>query len=134
VGPAHGWDRDHRPALYLVGFFEVELAGMASKFDKKLLESAFRNNFHVRYPTILEQQMDHLVLVKGSPRSRMFRKAYQISDRSNDRANRPLKVLSEKMQRYFGTFPRKNAIQRSTPRWVEPQFVETAIEFVKGLG
>ena len=32
-----GWNRDHRPALYLAGYFEVALAGMASAFDWKVL-------------------------------------------------------------------------------------------------
>lgn len=44
-----GWNGDHRPALYLAGYFEVALAGMASDFEKKLLKNEFGKNFHVRY-------------------------------------------------------------------------------------
>jgi hypothetical protein len=46
----------------------------------------------------------------------------------------PLKVLSPDMQKVFGNFEGRIANQRSPPRWVEPQFVERATEFVKGLG
>jgi hypothetical protein len=128
-----GWDSDHRPALYLAGFFEVAFAGMATDFDKRVLESQFGKNFHVRYPSVFEQQKDDLVLVKGGPTSRLFRKAHQISVEGKDRTGKPLKVLSPDMQEIFGTFGGHIAIQRSPPRWIEPQFVDRAIEFVKGL-
>jgi hypothetical protein len=128
-----GWDSGHRPALYLAGFFEVALAGMAGGFDKKVLESQFGKNFHVRYPSVFEQQKDELVLVKGGPGSRLFHKAYQISVEGKDRAGKPLKVLSPDMQKVFGTFGGRISIQRSPPRWVEQQFVDRTIEFVKGL-
>ena len=34
-----GWNCDRRPALYLAGFFEVALAGMAAEFDPKVVRS-----------------------------------------------------------------------------------------------
>jgi Nucleotide modification associated domain 3 len=128
-----GWDGDRRPALYLVGFFDVTIAGLAADFDKKLLRSQFGKNFHVRYPTVFDQQKDDLVLVKGGPGSRLYRKAYQISVEGRDRAGQPLKVLSPAMQKVFGTFGGRIAIQRSPPRWVESRFVDKATEFVEGL-
>jgi hypothetical protein len=130
---ARGWDRDHRPALYLAGFFEVALAGMAGDFDKTVLESQFWKNFHVRYPSVFEQQKSDLVLVKGGPGSRLLRKALQISIEGQDRGGKPLKVLSPDMQKVFGTFGGRISIQRSPPRWVEPQFVDKSIQFVKEL-
>jgi hypothetical protein len=130
---ARGWNSDHRPALYLAGCFEVSLAGMAAEFDEKVLRSQFGKNFHVRYSPVFEQQKHDLVLVKGGPGSRLFRKAYQISVEGRDRAGKPLKVLSPDMQKVFGTFGGRVAIQRSPPRWVELQFVDRAIEFLKGL-
>ena len=129
----NGWNRDHRPALYLAGFFEVAIAGMAGGFGKDVLDSQFGKNFHVRYPSVFEQQKDELVLVKGGPGSRLFRNAHQISVEGKDRADKPLKVLSPDMQKVFGTFGGRIAIQRSPPRWVEPQFVERAVEFVKSF-
>jgi hypothetical protein len=131
---ARGWDSDDRPGLYMAGFFEVSLAGMAAEFDDKVLRSQFGKNFHVRYSTVFEQQKAHLVLVKGGPGSRLFRKAYQISVEGQDRVGKPLKVLSPDMQKVFGTFGGRIAIQRSPPRWVQTQFVDRAVEFVKALG
>jgi len=128
-----GWNGDHRPALYLAGFFEVTLAGRAGDFDEKVLRSKFGKNFHVRYPTVFKQQKDNLVLVKGGPGSRLFQKAHQINSEGKDRAGKPLKVLSPAMQKVFGSFGGHVSIQRSPPRWVEPGFVDRAIKFVKNL-
>jgi hypothetical protein len=114
-----GWNRDHRPALYLAGYFEVALAGMAGDFDDRVLAAEFGNNFHVRYPCVFERQRDDLVLVKGGPGSRLFQTAYQISVDGQDRAGNPLKVLSPAMQQVFGTFGGRISIQRSPPRWVD---------------
>jgi hypothetical protein len=128
-----GWDCTCRPSLYLAGFFEVSLAGVACEFDKKTLKGEFGNNFHVRYRSVFEQQKDRLVLVKGGPGSRLYRKAYRISEEAQDRAGKPLKVLSRNMQKVFGDFGGHVSIQRSPPRWVEPKFVDGAIEFVMSL-
>lgn len=128
-----GWRTDNSPALYIVGYFVVEFAGMAADFPKATLEKKFGQNFHVRYPSIFEKQQDDLVLVKGGPQSRLLEKAHCISSVGVDRSGQPLKVLSPEMQEVFGTFGGKVSIQRSPPRWVEPDFVEKSIEFVKGL-
>lgn len=128
-----GWDQDHRPALYLAGFFEVALAGMAGDFDTKTLKTEFGMNFHVRYPSVFKKQEEDLVLVKGGPGSRLFRKAFQINSIGKDVAGRPLKVLSPKMQKVFGSFGGNISIQRSPPRWVEPAFVQKAIGFLKDM-
>lgn len=128
-----GWKRDCRPALYLVGYFEVKLAGMARDFDRSLLATEFGENFHVRYPSVLEMQKDELVLVKGGPGSRLFRKAKQISAVGQDRTGKPLKVVSSAMQKVFGAFGGRTSIQRSPPRWVETEFVEKAINYLKAI-
>ncbi|QDV56264.1 hypothetical protein [Rosistilla oblonga] len=128
-----GWHTDTSPALYLAGYFVVELAGMAADFTKTTLKKEFGKNFHVRYPPVLEKQRDDLVLVKGGPGSRLMEKAHRISSVGKDRAGKPLKVLSPQMQKVFGTFGGKVSIQRSPPRWVEPKFVDSTINFVVGL-
>jgi hypothetical protein len=128
-----GWQADTPPALYLAGYFVVELAGMAADFTKTTLKKEFGKNFHVRYPSVFEKQHDDLVLVKGGPESRLMDKAHRISSVGEDRAGKPLKVLSPRMQKVFGTFGGKVSIQRSPPRWVEQEFVGKAIEFVKKL-
>lgn len=43
-----GWNTKSRPALYLAGYFEVKLAGMARDFNEKSLKKEFGRNFHVR--------------------------------------------------------------------------------------
>lgn len=128
-----GWNCVSRPALYLVGFFEVALAGMAYDFDPKVLRAEFGMNFHVRYPSVFEDQKDVLVLVKGGPGSRLFGKAHRISSEERDRAGRPLKVLSPEMRGVFGDFEGHVSIQRSPPRWVEPRYVARAIGYLMGL-
>lgn len=128
-----GWNRDHRPALYLAGYFEVALAGMADDFEKRVLEIEFGRNFHVRYPTVFQQQKGDLVLVKGGAGSRLFRKAHRISAEGRDRSGKPLKILSPAMQRVFGSFGGHVSIQRSPPRWIEPAFVDRAIAYLTSL-
>ncbi len=128
-----GWNRDCRPALYLAGYFEVAVAGMAHDFDKRMLNREFGMNFHVRYPTVFKKQKDDLVLVKGGSGSHLFRKAKQISVDGRDQAGKPLKVLSPAMQKIFGDFGGHVSIQRSPPRWVKPEFVDRAIGYVKEL-
>jgi hypothetical protein len=91
------------------------------------------NNFHVRYRSVFEQQEDALVLVKGGPGSRLFQKACCISEEGQDRAGKPLKVLSRKMQKVFGDFGGHVSIQRSPPRWGEPRFVDKAMEYIGEL-
>ena len=55
-----GWKGELRPALYLAGYFEVALAGMAGDFEKRVLTTEFGKNFHVRYPICLR-------VAKGRP-------------------------------------------------------------------
>jgi hypothetical protein len=131
--PETGWDRRVRPGLYLAGYFEVARAGMAGDFDPAVLRTELGGNFHVRYPSVFARQRDHLVLVKGGPGSRLFRRAHRISSDGKDRAGKPLKVLSPAMRKVFGDFGGHVSIQRSPPRWVEPRFVNRAIAYLRGL-
>ena len=128
-----GLNEHRRPALYLAGYFHVALAGLAGDFDKNMLKSEFGKNFHVRYPSVFEQQKDDLVLVKGGPGSRLFNKARQISIEGKDRAGKPLKILSPAMQKVFGAFGGHVSIQRSPPRWVEAGLVDRAIGYLKDV-
>jgi len=128
-----GWRADVPPALYIAGYFVVEMAGLATEFTKTTLKKVFENNFHVRYPTVFDKQRDDLVLVKGGPESRLLKKAHRISSVGKDRSGQSLKVLSPEMQKVFGSFGGKVSIQRSPPRWIDPAYVEKAVEFVDGL-
>lgn len=128
-----GWIQGQRPALYLIGYFEVALAGMAADFDEETLCNHFATNFHVRHPTLYERQKHELVLVKGGPGSRLFRRAYQISAEGRDRSSKPLKVLAPDMQKVFGDFAGHVSIQRSPPRWVAIERVQAAVAYLKKL-
>ena len=128
-----GFDFPSLPALYLVGYFEVIAAGMATEFAKEVLQRDFGCNFHVRHPSVFALQEADLVLVKGGSGSRLLKKAYCISAMDVDRSGNPLKVLAPAMQKTFGNFGGKISIQRSPPRWVDPEYVTTAAHFVKSL-
>jgi hypothetical protein len=128
-----GWDFVSEPALYIIGFFEVLKAGRVSDFHEAELQNLFALNAHMRDPNRFQRDKATLVLVKGAGNSRLFRKAVLISEMGRDRAGRPLKVLSQKMQRVFGSFDGKISIQRSPPRWVEPGFVDRAAEFLRAF-
>jgi hypothetical protein len=126
-----GWKRD--PGLYIIGYFEVEMAGIARQFSRRQLTRCFAKNFHVRHRSVLEDQRDRLILVKGGKGSRLLERAFLISCLSTDRTGRPLKVLSPAMCRVFGDFAGRTSIQRSPPRWVNEQFVDRAAAFVRSL-
>jgi len=70
-----GWKFDCRPALYVIGYFEVARAGLATSFNPAELAGMFQNNFHVMHDDVFEHQKDRLVLVKGDASSRLLKKA-----------------------------------------------------------
>jgi hypothetical protein len=128
-----GWDFNCSPALYIIGFFEVARAGKVSSFKALELDEMFRNNFHVMHREVFEDQKERLVLVKGSPNSRLLTKAVRISLLGKDKKGHPLQRLSPEMQAVFGEFGGNTSIQRSPPRWVAPEFIQRAVQFVSAL-
>jgi hypothetical protein len=128
-----GWQCAYAPALYIVAYFVVEAAGMAADFDTNDLQATFGQNFHVRYPSVFQQQREQFVLVKGGAGSRLLAKACRISSEGMDKAGKPLKILSPEMRKVFGDFGGKVSIQRSPPRWIDSTFVERSVEFVRKL-
>ena len=132
-GGLEGWDFRCDPALYIIGYFEVEKAGLPKDFSPSEFRKDFGKNFHVRHKPVLEHQKDRLVLVKGSERSRLLRKAKRISVLKPDKSGRPIHVLSPKMQKIFGDFNGHISIHRSPPRRALPSFVARAADFVRSL-
>jgi hypothetical protein len=128
-----GWDFESEPALYLMGYFEVLAAGKANDFGDQEAQNLFGNNFHVRHQQVFERQRGELVLIKGSERSRLLKKAVRISVMGRDRTGQPLKVLSPEMQAIFGTFEGRLSFQRSPTRWVAPAYVARAVAFMRSL-
>jgi hypothetical protein len=127
-----GWGHACPPALYLAGFFRVELAGFAPDFsDEQLLE--FRQNYHVRHPAVFQMQREKLVLVKGGTTSRLFRKAHLVGETVRRENGSLWQIITPTMEKVFGKFGGIGSLQRSTPRWVEDRLVGSAEEFVESL-
>jgi len=128
-----GFDFKSEPALYLMGYFQVSAAGRASDFGPGELHALFGENFHVRHPSVYNAQKSELVLVKGDSNSRLLNQAVLMSAPGKNRIGQPLKVLSPEMQKIFGDFGGKLSFQRSPTRWVAPDFVSRAVDFMESL-
>lgn len=126
-----GWGCSAAPALYLIGYFEVQAAGLATQFTDLQRRDWFGSNFHVRHQAVYEDQKEKLVLVKGTPNSRLFEKGVLLSVVGSNRAGKPMHVLSPEMQAVFGNFDGKICFQRSPTRWVDPALVEAAARFIQ---
>ena len=132
-----GYDYSSAPALYLLGYFVVEAAGYARDFATSELKSIFANNWHVMHAgghENLHRPDEPLVLVKGTKTSRMFTKAYCISEMRQNCDGRPLKVLSKEMQTIVGDFEGRISIQRSPTRWItEEPWVSKTVDHIRSL-
>jgi hypothetical protein len=132
-GGLQGWDHESAPALYLLGYFKVEIAGIAAELGDSLVFEKFAANFHVRHKVVYQRQRSRLVLVKGGYGSRLLKKAVCISAVGRTKDGKPLKILSPDMQSIFGDFDGKLSFQRSPTRWVKPDYIDRAAEFVGSL-
>lgn len=121
------------PELYLIGYFEVEMAGLANTFTPAQITAHFSQNFHVRHPSLFAQQVNQLVLVKGGLGSRLFQKAHLFSQTVSATGKPPLKSISTAMRNVFGHFKNRYSFQRSPTRWVDPAYVNSAANFVRAL-
>lgn len=128
-----GYGCERPPALYIVGYFEVAVAGVATQLGDATIKAVFGANFHVRHPLVYADQRDRLVLVKGTSASRLLEHAVRISEEGMDRSGRPIHVLSRETRAVFGDFDGHVCIQRSPPRWVTPPFGARAAAFVRSL-
>jgi len=131
-GGLQGFDHVSPPELYLIGYFEVMLAGIASHLSDSAIDLC-RANFHVMHQSVFARQKTRLILIKGGDGSRLFNRAVRISSTGTNRLGKPLKILSPKMAGIFGSFGGKESIQRSNPRWVSDGHIGTASHFVRGL-
>jgi Nucleotide modification associated domain 3 len=115
-----GWGDCHsNPGIYLIGYFIVEVAGKQSEFSRREEKALFKNNEHVRLlkgKRVTYADGSELILVKGSSKSRLLKKAVLLSTTTQDSKGKTLKVLSPKMQLTFGDLGGKNSIQRSPTR------------------
>ena len=130
-----GWSDCETPAgLYIIGYFVVELAGEYNNLKNDGLLKPFAKNWHILNEHE-QKRFDSLILVKGGKESRLLGKAIKISAdaKAIDHGGHPIFVLDPKMQKHFGSFTELNAIQRSTPRWVNPKFSSKAEAFLLAL-
>lgn len=125
----YGFEDEKKRGLCVIGYFEVKAAGFSTDFSKEELKELFSNNYHVKY----RENEKRLILVKGTSKSRLLRRAHLISKNGHDRSGNRIYVLSDEAKEYFGTFTKLNAIQRSTPRWVSDNMVTTAARWVLQL-
>ncbi len=132
-----GYGFNAPPAIYLIGYFVVKIAGTVSEFSLQEIQTLFGNNAHVRGKRIREDfrhwDGSELILIKGSRRSRLLKKAILLSITSKDSIDRPLKVISPKMQKIMGNFGGKTSIQRCPTRWIDDDHVEKTAEFLVSL-
>jgi Nucleotide modification associated domain 3 len=128
-----GFERSSPPGLYLIGYFEIEMAGLANTFTPAQISTHFSQNFHVRHGSLFNQQVNDLVLVKGGEGSRLFQKAHLFSDTVIPAGKPPSKVISTAMRNHFGHFTNRYSFQRSPTRWVDPAYVRSAANFVRAL-
>lgn len=128
-----GWDHHSPPALYIVGYFVVEWAGLAASLPEDEVRQRCGTNFHVMHEPVFRAQRDRLVLVKGGAGSRLLSRAHCISARAANRDGQALKVLSQDAQEVFSDFGGRISIQRSPPRWVPASHVNRARAFVESL-
>ena len=128
--PRNGMSK-HRHDLYIIGYFEVKKAGYALDFTRETQRKLFGKNFHVMHQPVFQKQKSCLILVKGNKNSRLFKKAVKISSNGKDKNGTPLKIISPRMQKYFGNFDGHPSIQRSPPRWVQSQWVGQAAKFIR---
>lgn len=108
-----GFDFESSPALYIIGYFEVELAGLATEFSDATIRKNFAKNFHVRHRALFEQQKPELVLVKGGNGSRLLKKAHLLSETITLAGKAPLKKITPAMRKIFGEFGGRHSFQRS---------------------
>lgn len=130
-----GWDFSSEPGIYLAGYFIVEVAGKQSQFSLHEERTLFKNNEHVRLlkGKVMTYDGRELILVKGSSRSRLLKKAVLLSITTRDSKEKTLKVLSPKMQRKFGELGGKNSIQRSCTRWIDPAYTKRVADYLQSL-
>jgi hypothetical protein len=128
-----GFGFESPPALYVVAYFRIALAGEPYHLGEEVVRREFASNFHVKHPAVYRKDRERLLLLKGGPGSRLLSKALKISEEGSDRTGKPLKVLCPSMREVFGDLGGLNSLQRSTPRWVSPTHVERAASFVTSL-
>lgn len=135
-----GYDFTMPPALYVIGYFEVEYSLLAVEQDQyELLTEDFGQNFHIKNKEIFDRDIANpknkgLKLVKGTANSRLLKYAYLISRTIEIPKKSDVHVISDDMLKIFGTFGGKIAIQKEPLRWIKDKdLVANTVKWLKGL-
>lgn len=121
------------PALYIIGYFVVSKAVRACNFTDTEIRREFGNNAHVCNHQRYKRDKPNLVIVKGGKDSRLLKKAVKISTMGVNRVGKPIKVLSPEMRWIFGDWNGRVAIERNSTRWIKPEYLSTAANFILRL-
>lgn len=131
---------DMPPALYVIGYFEVDYSLLATEQSQySLLTKDFKNNFHIANKEIFDRDIANpknkgLKLVKGTENSRLLKYAYLISRKIEIPKKSDVHMISDEMLKVFGTFGGKIAIQKEPLRWIkDKQLVASTVAWLKGL-
>ena len=108
----------YRKALYIIGYFIVKKVVDFNQLTKGEIKKSYRlypNNAHLKR----SDNVKDLVIIIGSKRSKLLKKAVLISQRKYDKNGRPYEAVSRKMETTLGI---SGSIQRSIP----PRFIENS--------
>ena len=135
----HGFDM--APGMYVIGYLEVDYSVLATDQRQYAdLQKDFAQNFHIKHKEIFERDINTdknkgLKLVKGTKNSKLLKYAYKISNEGiESKKNTAIHIISEDMQRIFGGFGGKVAIQKNPLRWIkDKELVDKTVYWLKGL-
>jgi len=137
-----GYDFEQEPALYVIGYFEVEYSLTVTDISHyKVLLPDFKNNFHVMHKKIFERDVTTpknkgLKLVKGTKNSQLLKYPVQISQKNkrHEHSSHSTHLISEELQHIFGDFGGKISIQRNPLRWItKEKNVRKTVAWLKSL-
>ncbi len=108
----------YRKALYIIGYFIVKKVVDFNKLTKEDIKKSYRlyhNNAHLKR----SYNVKDLVIIVGSQKSKLLKKAILLSQAKYDIRGRPYEAVSRKMEMSLGI---SGSIQRSIP----PRFIENS--------
>ncbi|MCB0728855.1 MAG: hypothetical protein KDD00_15430 [Ignavibacteriae bacterium] len=113
---------------YIFGYFVVKKVYDWNKLtnkEKKDAEKICKENAHIRS----SKSKDNLVIVKGSPASKLLKKCIPISD-ENKKSKNPSYLASEEMKKFIGI---RDAITRAVPIVIEDEQYVKNLKYLLGI-
>ncbi len=86
---------------------------------------------HVRNVGRYRRDKPTLILIKGNKeKSRLFKKAFCISEKHNNVKSQPEDCLSPDMRKIFGQWGKLSSLKRNPTHWIKAEFIDKAYAFV----